>query len=107
MNVGLYWSDFQIKRGELSVKSKGEFVDMIQEIRDLPASWAEAKRPCPNLKCEWHGDCYNRVRIHRYFEEHVPKCMQFILRDKVKELAQLVEYSVENITGSPGRGCFK
>ena len=84
------------------MKSKETFVDQIKEIRAMLVSDAEAKCSCPNVKCEWHGDCYNCIRIHRHYKDHVPKCMQPILRDKVKEIAKAVEFSVENIPGSPG-----
>lgn len=91
-----------IDLGEIEVKSKEEFVEQVKEIRDMLASGAELKCSCPNLKCEWHGDCFNCVRIHRHYKDHIPKCMQAIMREKVKELAHMVEFSVENIPNSPG-----
>ena len=84
------------------MKSKEEFIEQIKDIRAMLASGVGAKCSCPNVKCEWHGDCYNCVRIHRHYKEHVPRCMQTILRDKVKEIAKMVEFTVENIPGSPG-----
>ncbi len=83
------------------MKKKEEFVAQIIEIRAMLASGAEAKCSCPNVKCEWYEDCYNCVRIHRHYRDHVPKCLQSILRDKVKEIARTVEFTVENIPGSP------
>ena len=83
------------------MKTKEEFVDQVKEIREMLASGAEAQCSCPNVKCEWHGDCYNCVRIHRHYKDHVPRCIQLIMRDKVRALAQLVEFSVEDIPGSP------
>ena len=83
------------------MKSKEEFVVQIKDIRAMLASGVEAKCSCPNVKCEWHSDCYNCIRIHRHFKDHIPKCLQPILREKVKALALTVEYSVENIPNSP------
>lgn len=84
------------------MKSKEEFVEQVKDIRAMLASGAEAKCSCANVKCEWHGDCYNCVRIHRHYKDHIPRCMQPILREKVKALAQTVEFAVENIPFSPG-----
>jgi hypothetical protein len=83
------------------MKSKEEFVEQISEIRAMLDSGAEARCSCPNIHCEFHGDCYNCVRIHRHYKNHIPRCMQLIMREKVKDLALLVEYTVENIPGSP------
>ena len=83
------------------MKSKEEFVEEIKIIRAMLASEAEAKCSCPNIHCEFHGDCYNCIRIHRYYKNHVPRCLQPMLREKVKGLTQMVEYTVTNIPGSP------
>lgn len=74
---------------------KDEYVDLIKQIREMLASGAEAKCSCPKTKCEWHGDCYNCIRIHRHFGDHVPNCLQFILQNKVKELARAAEMTAE------------
>ena len=84
------------------MKSKDEFVAQIKEIRYVLATGVEAKCSCPNVKCEWHGNCYDCVRIHRHYKDHIPRCMQGILRDKVKAIAGVVEFSVDNIPSSPG-----
>ncbi|MBN1292009.1 MAG: hypothetical protein JXB48_09235 [Candidatus Latescibacteria bacterium] len=83
------------------MKSKEKFVEEIKEIRAMLASGAEANCSCPNINCEFHGDCYNCIRIHRHYKDHVPRCLQPMLREKVKGLTQMVEYTVENIPGSP------
>ena len=81
--------------------SKDEYVKLIKEIRAMLASGAEAECTCQNTKCEWHGDCYNCIRIHRHFGDHIPSCLQFILRDKVKELARATEMAVEPKPSTP------
>lgn len=70
---------------------KEEFAELIKRARAMLASDAEAECSCPKTKCEWHGDCYSCVRIHRHNGDHVPNCMQFILQDKVKEIARVAE----------------
>ncbi|GEM_PF-2248975 len=52
------------------------------------------KCDCPNLKCEQHGHCFECVMVHRHFGNHVPHCLQFMLRDKVKELAKVAEMRI-------------
>lgn len=76
------------------MRDKDEFVKLIKDIRAKLASGVEAKCSCPKTKCEWHSDCYNCVRIHRHFGEHVPNCLQFILRDRIKEIARTAEMAV-------------
>ena len=74
--------------------NQDEFVTLIKKIRAMLASDAEARCSCPKTKCEWHGDCYNCVRIHRHFRDHVPNCLQSILSDGLKELARSAEMTV-------------
>jgi hypothetical protein len=83
------------------VKNKDDFVKEIKAIRAMLASGAEEECSCPNIHCEFHDDCYNCIRIHRHYKDHVPRCLQPMLREQVKGLAQAVEYCVENIPGSP------
>jgi len=49
------------------------------------------KCSCPNVKCEWHGDCIKCVAQHRYFKKHIPNCLQVVFSDKMKEMAQIFE----------------
>jgi hypothetical protein len=65
------------------------------------ASDKEAECSCPKTKCEWHGDCYNCIRIHRHFGDHVPNCLQFILQDKIREIARAVEMTAERKPMTP------
>jgi len=77
------------------MRTKEEFAGLVKNLREILASDAEAKCSCPKTKCEWHGDCYNCVRIHRHFGDHIPNCLQFILRDKIKEFARAAEMTVQ------------
>ncbi len=87
--------------GDGIVKTKEKFVEEIKEIRAMLDSGAEAKCSCPNIHCEYHGNCYDCVRIHRHYKDHVPKCLQPMLREKVMGLAQVVEFTVDNKPSSP------
>ncbi len=87
--------------GDPIVKTKEKFVEEIKEIRAMLDSGAEAKCSCPNVHCEFHGNCYDCVRIHRHYKDHVPRCLQPMLREKVKGLAQVVEFAVEDKPSSP------
>jgi hypothetical protein len=80
---------------------KDDYVSLIKEIRVMLASDKEAKCSCPKAKCEWHGDCYNCIRIHRHFGDHVPNCLQFFLRDKIKEIARAAEMTAERKPMTP------
>jgi hypothetical protein len=70
------------------------FVKVVKNIRAMLASGRDAACTCPKVKCEWHGKCYECVRIHRHFRDHVPNCLQFMLQDEVKELARVAECTV-------------
>jgi len=52
--------------------------------------------PCLNKRCAMHGDCVRCVAAHRQHRKHIPECMEDIIRDSVKGLAELVEYRVED-----------
>jgi hypothetical protein len=50
--------------------------------------------PCTLTTCGIRGDCEACVRVHRANKEHLPECMENLLRDIVAQLAHLVEYDV-------------
>jgi len=83
--------------------SKKEFVKQVKGIRAMLDGGEDAKCPCPKAKCEWHGRCYECVRIHRHFGEHVPNCLQFMLQDRVRALAGVAELKVEPKPKTPDR----
>jgi hypothetical protein len=73
---------------------KNEFVKMVKRTRKMLESDAAADCPCPKTKCEWHGRCYECVRIHRINGSHIPNCLQFMFKEKIKQLAEHVELVV-------------
>ena len=70
---------------------RDQFVEVVKEIRAMLASDSEAMCSCPKTKCEWHGNCVACVRIHRHYADHVPNCLQLILKEKVEAIARAAE----------------
>jgi hypothetical protein len=81
--------------------SKEKFVETIKEIRKVLKTDECAECSCPNIRCEWHGDCYNCIRIYRYFAHHVPRCLQFVLDKKVARITQAAENEIQKRSITP------
>jgi hypothetical protein len=75
-------------------RTKEEFVGIIKALRDFVASDESKECTCPNTRCEFHGDCYNCVRIYRHFGQHIPRCLQYVLEKKLANISQAVEKEV-------------
>lgn len=65
--------------------------DVNQECRDIIKSGKYDKCCCPDINCEWHGNCHDCIIIHRAYKDHVPHCMAMIIKDKIKALANSIE----------------
>ncbi len=72
-----------------------DFYELITEIRHILKNSENLKCTCPNTFCEWHGKCKECVALHRYYGNHIPTCMQPIMKNKVRLLADAVELNVE------------
>jgi len=81
--------------------TKKKFGKLVKDIRAMLASQTDAKCTCPKTKCEWHGQCYECVRIHRHFGDHVPNCLQFMLQDRIRDLARAAEMTAEPKAKTP------
>ena len=81
--------------------SKDKFVESIKEIRAVLKTDECAECSCPNIRCEWHGDCYNCIRIYRHYAHHVPRCLQFVLDKKVARITQAVENEIQKRSITP------
>ena len=64
---------------------KEQYVERVKELRAIIKSGKYSKCPYPKDKCEWHGQCFECVSLHRANQDHVPSCMQPMLRSKIKE----------------------
>jgi hypothetical protein len=71
-------------------QSKEEFVETIKSIREMLRTGECAECSCPNIRCEWHGDCYNCIRIYRHFGKNIPRCLQFVLEKKLARITEVV-----------------
>ena len=83
------------------MRSKEEYYDLVLENRRLAADSKITKCPCPNTLCDWHGKCKECVALHRYHGDHVPFCLQPIIRSKVKSLADTCEMELLHKQGTP------
>ncbi len=81
--------------GVRGMMTKKEYVKVVKGIRAMLASDVDAKCTCPKTKCEWHGRCHECVRVHRHSGDHVPNCLQFMLQDRIRELARVAEMTAE------------
>lgn len=68
-----------------------EFAEAIKESRELVKSGKYITCPCTQTQCEWHGNCFECVMIHRTKKRHLPECLQPIIRERIKELAKTAE----------------
>lgn len=57
--------------------------------------------PCTQVRCHRHGNCVECIRVHRTRKEHIPECLQDIFRDRIRELALLVEYDIRDLRRTP------
>lgn len=83
------------------MRSKEEYYQLVLENRKLAADSKITSCPCPNTLCDWHGKCKECVALHRYHADHVPYCLQEIMRDKVRALASVVEADIHNKETTP------
>lgn len=70
--------------------TKQEFEKILEKSRKIVADKSLDECPCTQT-CEWHGKCFECVKIHRTKKKHIPECLQPIFEDKINELAQCVE----------------
>lgn len=83
------------------MRTKEEYYELVLENRKLAADPEVTRCPCPNGLCEWHGKCRECVALHRYHNQHVPVCLQPIIRNKVQALAGVVEMDMVPKQGTP------
>jgi hypothetical protein len=80
---------------------KDKFVETIKEIRAVLKTDECAECSCPNIRCEWHGDCYSCIRIYRHYAHHVPRCLQPVLDKKVARIMQAAENEIQKRPVTP------
>ena len=77
-------------------KSKEEYAERLQGWVDRIEAGECAECTCPKTECYWHGNCRDCVRIHRMQGNHLPHCMQFIIKEQIQTLAASVELETQD-----------
>ena len=71
--------------------TKEEFYDIIQDGRRVAAQPENLRCTCPVLSCEWRGRCRECIALHRYYEDHLPRCLHPMLEKRIGALANILE----------------
>ena len=64
------------------MRTKEEYYEDTLKNRALLESQEVLDCSCPYRRCEWHGKCRECVALHRYHAEHLPCCLQPLLRER-------------------------
>ena len=83
------------------MKTKEQYYDRVLENRQLVSDPHFTKCTCANTLCDWHGKCKECVALHRHHNNHIPACLQPIINDKIKDLADAVELLTEKKNSHP------
>jgi len=83
------------------MRTKEEYYEQVLKNRELAATPAVTRCTCPNTLCDLHGKSKECVALHRYHNDHVPFCLQPIIRDKVQALAATVEMQLTAKPATP------
>jgi len=82
------------------VKTKEEYRELVLQNRKL-AKELDYSCACPNALCDWHGNCKVCVAMHLHKGDHIPACLQPILKDKLKTLLRTVEMTAHEKEAIP------
>lgn len=83
------------------MRTKEEYYQLVLENRKLASDPLITQCSCSNTLCDWHGKCKECVALHRHHKDHVPFCLQPIIREQVKALAATVEMDLVNKEPTP------
>ena len=86
----------------MRMRTKEEYLALVLANRAVLASPEGAECPCPKRKCEWHGQCYECVRLHRHAGQHLPDCLQPIVQEQILALLRTVEMIATPKPRTPG-----
>ena len=70
--------------------TNGEFEKILEKSREIVKDKSLDECPCTQV-CEWHGKCFECVKIHRVKRKHIPQCLQPLFFDQIESLSKLVE----------------
>ncbi len=57
--------------------------------------------PCTQPECPVRGNCVLCIQAHLDHKQHLPECMENLLRDRVKDLAGMMEFEVTDTRPTP------
>lgn len=83
------------------MRTNEEYYELVLKNRALAADPAVTRCTCHKTACEWHGRCKECIALHRYHGDHVPTCLQPMLRDKVAAIAVVAEMSTARKPDTP------
>lgn len=83
------------------MKTQEEYYDSILLNRSLVLDPEIMRCTCPNTLCDWHGKCRECVALHRHHNDHIPVCLQPIIKGKIATLANAAELVVVKKEGTP------
>jgi len=83
------------------MQTKEEYYESMLENRKLVNDPKITTCTCPNTLCDWHGKCRECVALHRHYADHIPACLQPIIRGKLKQLVGVSEMIATPKEGTP------
>ena len=83
------------------MRTKEEYYELVLKNRELASDPSVTRCTCPNTLCDWHGKCKECVALHRYHNDHIPYCLQPIIREKVNALAATIEMNISPKEATP------
>ena len=83
------------------MRTKEEYYELVLKNRELASDPNVTRCICPNTLCDWHGKCKECVALHRYHNDHLPLCLQPIIKDKISSIAATVEMGTTPKEGTP------
>ena len=76
------------------METKKQYYEKTLKRRKILADPKNLVCTCPSKACEWKGKCNECVAIHRFNKDHVPMCLQPLIKNRAKALAALCELTV-------------
>jgi hypothetical protein len=73
------------------MRTKEQYYKDTLQNREIAGNPELTVCPCPKKLCEWIGKCKECVAIHRFHGNHIPECLQPMLNEKLKVLAEVGE----------------
>ena len=74
------------------MKTKEEYYQQCLKNRELVKDPDIIKCTCTNILCDWHDKCKECIALHRYYGDHLPVCLQPMVKNKsLENINSLIE----------------